>query len=87
MTVSPIRTPRRFISSPLCREALLTVTPPTNTGSSLATGVIAPVRPTWNSTSIKRVISSWAGNFLAIAHLGAFATNPRRFCKVKSFTL
>ena len=35
----------------LCNVTLLTVTPPTNTGSSRATGVSAPVRPTWNSTS------------------------------------
>ncbi len=33
----------------LCSVALLTVTPPTNTGSSLATGVSLPVRPTWTS--------------------------------------
>ena len=46
ITVSPIAIPRRSISSPLCKVALLTVTPATNTGSSFATGVIAPVRPT-----------------------------------------
>ncbi|CSI91377.1 Uncharacterised protein [Vibrio cholerae] len=45
-TVSPTITPKRSISSALCNVALLTVTPPTNTGSNLATGVIAPVRPT-----------------------------------------
>ena len=28
-----------------------------------------------------------AENLCAIAHLGAFATKPNRFCKVKSFTL
>ena len=36
-------------SSSLCSVALVTVTPPTNTGSSRATGVIAPVRPTCTS--------------------------------------
>src|SRR5712691_12014682 len=39
MTVSPSRTSFRLTSSMLCRVTLLTVTPPTNTGSSLATGV------------------------------------------------
>ena len=57
-TVSPIAIFKRSISSPLCKVALLTVTPATNTGSNLATGVIAPVRPTWNSTSFKTVNSS-----------------------------
>ncbi len=46
ITVSPIMRPRRAISSMLCSVALLTVTPPTNTGSRRATGVTAPVRPT-----------------------------------------
>ena len=34
------------ISSSLCNVALDTTTPPTVTGSTLATGVIAPVLPT-----------------------------------------
>ena len=38
-----------LISSSLCSEAFCTTTPPTVTGSSLATGVSAPVRPTWIS--------------------------------------
>ena len=45
-TVSPIMNPLRATSSMLCSVALLTVTPPTNTGSSFAAGVSAPVRPT-----------------------------------------
>ena len=49
ITVSPMRTSLRWISSSLCSVALLTVVPPTNTGSSLATGVSLPVRPTWMS--------------------------------------
>jgi NAD-dependent DNA ligase len=36
----------------ICKVALLTSTPATWTGSRRATGVIAPVRPTWNSTSL-----------------------------------
>ncbi len=46
VTVSPIRTSSRAISSALCRVAFCTTTPPTVTGSSFATGVSAPVRPT-----------------------------------------
>ena len=46
ITVSPMRTSLRSISSWLCSVALLTVVPPTNTGASLATGVSLPVRPT-----------------------------------------
>ena len=55
----------------LCSVALLTVTPPTNTGLRRATGVTAPVRPTWNSIPSTTVSSSWAGNFCAIAQRGA----------------
>jgi hypothetical protein len=51
ITVSPTRTPLRRSSNRLCSVALLTVVPPTNTGSSLATGVSLPVRPTWISMS------------------------------------
>src|SRR5262249_22528263 len=49
ITVSPMRTSLRLTSSSLCRVALVTVTPPTNTGLSRATGVNAPVRPTCTS--------------------------------------
>ena len=49
VTVSPTRTSSRSISSSLCSVALRTTTPPTVTGCSLATGVSAPVRPTWIS--------------------------------------
>ena len=40
-SVSPIRASSRAISSVLCKVALATVTPPTNTGRSRATGVNA----------------------------------------------
>ena len=43
--------PLRATSSMLCSVALLTVTPPTNTGLSFAAGVSAPVRPTLKITS------------------------------------
>ena len=47
ITVSPTRMSLRAISSSLCSVARDTTTPPTVTGSSSATGVSAPVRPTW----------------------------------------
>ena len=50
---------------------MLTNTPATWTGSRRATGVIAPVRPTWNSTSRTKVICSCAGNLKATAQRGA----------------
>ena len=42
----------------LCSVALDTVVPPTNTGSSLATGVSLPVRPTWivDALSTRRLL-------------------------------
>ena len=46
-TVSPIRISLRSISSSLCKVARATRLPPTVTGSSAATGVNVPVRPTW----------------------------------------
>ena len=46
-TVSPTRTSLRAISSSLCRVARCTTTPPTVIGSSIATGVSVPCRPTW----------------------------------------
>ena len=45
-TVSPTRTSLRNTSDSLCKVALVTVTPPTNTGSNRATGVRDPVLPT-----------------------------------------
>ena len=67
ITVSPMRTSFRAISSSLCRVAFCTTTPPTVTGSSLATGVSAPVRPTWISMSRKVVVAFSAGNLWATA--------------------
>src|SRR6185503_19879050 len=59
--------PLRATSSMLCSVALLTVTPPTNTGLSLAAGVSAPVRPTLKMTPSSSVSSSSAGNLSASA--------------------
>ena len=60
-TVSPICTSLRRTSSSLCKVALVTVTPPTTTGDNLATGVMAPVLPTWTSIPNTVVRASWAG--------------------------
>src|SRR5690606_38680650 len=87
ITVSPIITPRRCTSSMLCRVALDTVTPATCTGRSRATGVTAPVRPTWNSTSSNSVISSLAGNLWAMAQRGSRARKPSSRCQPRSLTL
>ena len=78
ITVSPMRTSLRRGSSSLCSVALLTVVPPTNTGSSLATGVSLPVRPTWISMPSTRVICSCAGYLCATAQRGSRVTKPRR---------
>ncbi|MCY1449920.1 hypothetical protein D9M71_666930 [compost metagenome] len=76
ITVSPIIRPRRATSSMLCSVALATVTPATLTGFRRATGVTAPVRPTWNSTSSSSVSSSIAGNLWAMAQRGSRARKP-----------
>ena len=52
-TKSPMRTPRRAISSGLWSVARVTVVPPMKTGASAATGVTLPVRPTWKRTSFE----------------------------------
>ena len=46
ITTSPSRMSLRLMSSSLCSVARETVTPPTSTGSSIAHGLRAPVRPT-----------------------------------------
>ena len=86
-TVSPILMSLRLISSWLCSVALLTVTPETKTGSNFATGVSAPVLPTWISISfiIEKPFS--AENLWAIAHLGTLDKFPNLPCSSKLFTL
>ena len=51
-----------LISSSLCNVALDTTTPPTVTGSTLATGVIAPVLPTCITISLIFVTAFSAEN-------------------------
>ncbi|SST09224.1 Uncharacterised protein [Acinetobacter baumannii] len=71
----------------LCRVALDTVTPATCTGLRRATGVTAPVRPTWNSTPSSSVSSSRAGNLWAIAQRGSRARKPSSRWKAMRLTL
>ena len=87
VTVSPILISFLIISSSLCSVALETKTPPILTGLIFATGVRAPVLPTWISIFIISEIELLAENLCAIAHLGALAANPNLFCKLKSLTL
>ncbi|MNP37660.1 hypothetical protein D3C76_1311190 [compost metagenome] len=87
ITVSPIISPRRATSSMLCNVALDTVTPATFTGLSRATGVTAPVRPTWNSTSSTSVSSSMAGNLWAMAQRGSRARKPSSRWEARLLTL
>ena len=51
-----------------------TTTPPMLSGSNSATGVMLPTLPTWKEIVLTFVEPTSAGNFLAIAHLGALET-------------
>ena len=62
-TVSPMRMSLRSISSSLWRVARETVEPEMRTGSSSATGVSTPVRPTWMVMSLS-VVSCLLGEEL-----------------------
>ena len=86
-TVSPTRTPNLWISDLLCSVTFETVTPPTKTGSSRATGVIAPVRPTCTSIANTLLVFSCAGNLCAIAQRGALAIKPALCCQSMRFNL
>ena len=87
ITVSPKSKSFSMIYSWLWMEILETVTPPIATGFNLATGVTAPVLPTWNSTCSKTVVACLALNLNAIAHLGWCDVMPNFSCKAKSLTL
>ena len=66
---------------------MLTVEPPTKTGSRIAKGVARPVRPIETSISSNRVVFSSGGNLNAIAHLGARLVDPSRSLWLKSANL
>ena len=86
-TTSPTLISFLIISSSLWRVAFETTTPPIFTGLTFATGVKAPVRPTWISIFNTLVFALSAENLWAIAHLGAFDVNPSLCWSFKSFTL
>ena len=69
----------------LCKVARLTMVPARATGSNSATGVITPVRPTWQLSRSKRLGASSAGYFRAIAQRGAFWVKPASACSCNSF--
>ena len=75
------------ISSSLCKVAFETKTPPILTGLILATGVSAPVLPTWISILRISEVDLFAENLCAMAHLGELDAKPNLFCKLKSLTL
>ena len=88
ITVSPTRTSLRRASSSLCSVALVTVTPPTNTGASLATGVSLPVRPDLHVDGLAPSVScSCAGYLCATAQRGSRVTKPSCFCSARLLTL
>ena len=75
-TVSPIRTSRARMTSWLASVARVTVVPPTNTGSSTATGATLPILPTSQITSASTVVFSSAANLNASAPRGLLARVP-----------
>ena len=85
-TVSPTRTSLRRISSSLCRLTLLMTTPASGTGSSLATGVRAPVLPTLTSIALTTVVAWRAANLKAIAQRGWCVVEPSRRCSSSAST-
>ena len=68
------------IWSALWREARFTVVPAISTGSSSATGVMAPVRPTWYVTALSVVACCSDSNLYAMAHRGLLAVMPNSDC-------
>ena len=84
-TASPTRTSLRRTSSSLWRLTLRMTTPASSTGSSFATGVSAPVLPTFTSIAWTTVVAWRAANLNAIAHRGWCVVLPRRrWCSSES---
>ncbi len=74
--MSPIRTSRARITSWLASVARVTVVPPTNTGSSTATGATLPILPTSQTTSASLVVRSSAAYLKASAPRGELERVP-----------
>ena len=79
-TWSPSRMSLRARSSSLWSVALLTVTPPTSTGSSIAYGTRLPVRPTFTPIFSSFVTAVVGANLKAIAQRGSRPTTPSARC-------
>ncbi len=75
------------MSSSLWSVALETVTPPTSTGSSIAHGLSAPVRPTLIAIFSSFVWAVIGAHLNARAHLGREWSAPRIACCSSESTL
>ena len=71
-----MRTSRARMTSWLASVALVTVVPPTNTGSSTAVGATLPIFPTSQTTSASTVVFSSAANLYASAPRGLLDRVP-----------
>ena len=71
--------------SALWSDARDTLDPASSTGSSTATGVSAPVRPTCTTMSRSLVFARSAANLKASAHFGNFEVMPSMsWCRSES---
>ena len=87
MTVSPTRTSLRADLVLVVQRRPATMTPPTLTGASSATGVSAPVRPTWIVDVLEHGRACSAANLWAMAQRGARPTKPSRCSRSMRSTL
>jgi hypothetical protein len=87
ITTSPSRICLRLMSSSLCSVARETVTPPTSTGSSIAQGFSAPVRPTRIAILSSFVCAVIGAHLNARAQRGRSWSAPSRRCCSSESTL
>ena len=87
ITSSPSRMSLRLMSSSLCSVAREIVTPPTSTGSSIAHGFNAPVRPTRIAILCSRVVAVIGAHLNARAQRGRSCSAPSRACWSYASTL
>ena len=66
---------------------MVTVTPLTWTGSSIANGSRCPVRPTFQTIFLSFVVAVVGGNFQATAQRGSRPATPSSRCRPRSSTL
>ena len=87
ITTSPSRMSLRLMSSSLCKVARETVTPPTWTGSSIAHGLSAPVRPTRIRILFSFVCAVIGAHLNARDQRGRECNAPRMACCSSESTL